>query len=94
MGDVDSDAVTTELEPSRISDVEQQNTASERAYLSALVPGLGQLLQGRVLAAGLHFGTVCAYMAGALSLGGRRALVIALLWNVWSVIDAYRHERD
>ena len=91
---MDSDAVTTELKPSRTAHVEQQNNASQRAYLSALVPGLGQLLQGRMLSASLHFGTVTAYMIGALSLGGRRALLIALLWNVWSVIDAYRHERD
>lgn len=91
---MDSDTVTTELEPSKVSAIECRGRATERAYLSALVPGWGQLLQGRLLSASLHFGTASAYAIGALSLGGRRVLLLALFWNAWSVIDAYRHERD
>ena len=67
---------------------------SGRALLSALVPGLGQLAQRRFLAASVQFGTVATYLVGALAVGGRRALVLAVIWNVWSVVDAYRHEAD
>jgi len=68
--------------------------ARERALLSAVVPGLGQLAQRRFVAASAQFGTVASYLAGALAVDGRRALLLAVLWNVWSVIDAYRHEAD
>ena len=64
------------------------------ALLSALVPGLGQLIQRRPLVAALQFGTVVAYGFGVLGLGGRRALFLALAWNVWSIVDAVRHEAD
>jgi hypothetical protein len=62
------------------------------ALLSACVPGLGQLKQGRIGTAVLQFGTVLAYLIGGFGLGSQRALLLALLWNVWSAIDAYRHE--
>ena len=68
--------------------------AIERAGLSLLVPGLGQAVQGRHVDAAWQFGTVATYLAGVASLGGGRAFLLALLWNVWSVIDAFRHERD
>jgi hypothetical protein len=51
-------------------------------------------MQRRFGAAGAQFGTVAAYLVGALAVGGHRALLFALLWNAWSVIDAYRHEAD
>jgi hypothetical protein len=73
---------------------ERRERAIQHAGLSVLVPGLGQLAQGRSIAALVQFGTVAAYVGAALGLGGRRALLVALVWNVWSVIDAYRHEAD
>ncbi len=66
----------------------------EHAYFSALIPGLGQLAQGRVRSAVLQFGTVASYMAASFGLHGRRAMVLGLLCNIWSSIDAYRHEAD
>ena len=33
-------------------------------------------------------------VAGVAGLGGGRAFLFALLWNAWSVVDAYRHEDD
>jgi hypothetical protein len=83
-----------EPESSQVEIVERNKRAGEYALLSALVPGLGQAIQRRFGAALIQLGTVSAYVAGALSLGGRRDLLLALLWNVWSVIDAYRHETD
>ena len=70
------------------------STPWKHAGLSALVPGLGQFAQRRFGAAAFQFGTVVAYLLGALGLGGGRALVLGLAWNVWSVIDAYRHDAD
>ena len=63
----------------------------QRACESAIIPGLGQLRQGRYATAIVQFGTVAAYLVAAGSLGGRRAMLLALLWNVWSIIDAARH---
>ena len=68
--------------------------AASHAACSALIPGAGQLLQGRVGAAVVQFGTVAAYAVAAISSGNARALWIAVAWNVWSAIDAYRRERD
>jgi hypothetical protein len=68
--------------------------ARGHAYLSALIPGLGQATQHRFGAAVIQFGTVAAYVAVALGLGDRRALLLGLAWNVWSVVDAYRREAD
>ena len=65
--------------------------AVQYAILSAFIPGLGQLLQNRLGAAVLQFGSVAAYAIGTFGLGGRRALLLGLFWNAWSVIDAYRH---
>jgi hypothetical protein len=66
--------------------------ALEAATLSAFVPGVGQLEQGRFVAAAVQFGTVLAYLVTAFGLGGRRALLLALVWNAYSVYDAYRHD--
>jgi hypothetical protein len=68
--------------------------AGDRALLSALVPGLGQICQRRFVAAAIQFGAAATYMTGALGIGGRRALLLALVWNLWSVVDAYRHDAD
>jgi len=83
-----------ELESTQVKTVERNKRAGQHASLSALVPGLGQAAQRRFGAAIIQLGTVSVYVAGALGLGGRRALLLALLWNAWSVIDAYRHEAD
>ena len=68
--------------------------AVSHAACSALVPGLGQLVQRRFGAAAVQFGTVAAYAALAIGSGSARALWIAVAWNVGSAIDAYRRERD
>jgi hypothetical protein len=68
--------------------------AVERAILSLVVPGLGQLAQRRFLTGGGQLGTVLAYATTALALGGGSALWLAIGWNVWSAVDAYRHERS
>lgn len=82
------------IESARTLDIQSKQHARERALLSAFVPGLGQLAQHRFVAASIQFGTVASYLGGVLALGGQRALVLAVLWNIWSVIDAYRHEAD
>ena len=70
-----------------------RDDALQRAAESAIIPGLGQLRQGRYAAAAIQFGTVVAYLFAAGSLGGYRAMMFALLWNVWSIVDAARHGR-
>jgi hypothetical protein len=82
------------IEATQLEARRHRERAIEHAGLSALVPGLGQLAQGRVGSALVQFGTVAAYVVGTLGLGGRRALLFALAWNLWSVIDAYRREAD
>jgi len=79
---------------SHVGTLERSERAGQHALFSAFIPGLGQVVQRRFAAGVVQFGTVAAYLAGALALGGRRALLLALCWNVWSVIDAYRHEAD
>src|SRR6478609_6387324 len=78
-----------EMKSNEIVGIQSKDEARGRALLSALVPGLGQVAQRRFLAATIQFGTVATYVAGALALGGRRALLLALIWNVGSVIDAF-----
>ncbi|MFA6165463.1 MAG: hypothetical protein WC700_02530 [Gemmatimonadaceae bacterium] len=73
---------------------EQRERAIDRAALSLCVPGLGQAAQRRYADAALQFGTVAAYVIGVFSLGGGRSMLLALLWNAWSVVDAFRHEAD
>lgn len=67
--------------------------AAERAVQSLLIPGLGQFAQRRFLAGAGQLGTVLTYAVTAFALGGSRALMFAVAWNIWSAIDAYRHER-
>lgn len=64
------------------------------AWFSLLIPGLGQFAQRRFRAASIHLGTVTAYVACTIALGNHRALLGALVWNLWSVLDAYRHRSD
>ena len=64
------------------------------ASASALIPGLGQLLQRRFGAAFLQFGTVVTYLVASGSVHGGRAWLLALFWNLWSVVDAYRYSTN
>ncbi len=64
------------------------------ALLSALLPGLGQVAQRRTGAALAHFLTVATYLTAVWGVGSRHAAIFAIAWNLWSAIDAYRHERD
>jgi len=73
--------------------VPDDRTARDVA-LSLAVPGLGQLAQGRRLAAAIQFGTVVGYIVAARVGIGGGAWLIAFAWNVWSAVDAYRHAQD
>ena len=73
--------------------IETPPPATERWFLSLMLPGLGQFTQRRVLSGAGQLGTVVAYTATAIALGSPRALLLAFAWNVWSAIDAYRHDR-
>ena len=71
-----------------------EDRVEQEVALSLFIPGLGQLAQGRRLAAATQFGTVVGYLIAAwVGLGGR-AWLIAIAWNVWSAVDAYRHAQD
>ena len=74
--------------------VAPQVSPAGRALQSLLIPGLGQFAQRRFLIGAGQLVTVLAYSATALSLGGPRALLLSIAFNVWSAIDAYRHERN
>ena len=84
----------TEKQASQIARRERRSRAIDRAALSLFVPGLGQAAQHRYVDAALQFGTVATYVVGVVSLGGGRAMLLALLWNAWSVVDAFRHDAD
>jgi hypothetical protein len=71
-----------------------QRRAFEHATMSVLVPGLGQLAQRRPLTGVVQFATVAGYVIAALSLDRGQAAWLALVWNAWSAVDAYRHSRD
>lgn len=72
----------------------RRQRAIQRAGYSVLLPGLGQLAQRRFGAALVQFGTAVAYATAAIGLGSPRAGLVGLALNLWSVIDAYRHEPD
>lgn len=63
------------------------------ATMSAMIPGLGQWGQRRRLIGALQFGTVAAYIVTSLTTGNPHAAWLAVAWNVWSSIDAFRHAR-
>src|SRR5688572_26371684 len=67
--------------------------SSNYFWLSILLPGAGQLAQRRFVAAAIQAATVGTYLIAASSVGGGRALWLALAWNAWSAIDAYWHAR-
>lgn len=75
------------------SEIVRPASAADRAFLSLLVPGVGQFAQRRFLAGAGQLGTVLTYAATAIALGSGRALALAVLWNLWSAFDAYRHQR-
>ena len=67
---------------------------STEALASGFIPGVGQLLQGRRLAAAIQFTTVIAYVVIGSAVGLRHAMFFGFVWNCYSVIDAYRFHRD
>lgn len=69
-------------------------SSGTEALASGFIPGAGQLLQGRPVAAVVHFGAVIAYLVIGARIGLRYAVFSALAWNCYSVIDAYRHRSD
>jgi hypothetical protein len=75
------------------AEVASRTPAVERALLSLFLPGLGQFAQDRLFTGAGQLGTVLAYLIAAFSVGGDHALLLALAWNLWSAVDAYRHER-
>lgn len=70
-----------------------KETPSGRAALSLLIPGLGQFAQRRFLAGAGQLVAVSAYWATALALSDSRAMWLAIGLNIWSAVEAYRHER-
>jgi hypothetical protein len=68
--------------------------AGTEALASGFIPGVGQLLQRRPLAAVIQFSTVIAYVVIGSAMGLRHAMFFALAWNCYSVIDAYRYRAD
>jgi len=82
------------MDESHSDSVMVQRRGVERAALSVLVPGLGQFAQGRMLSGIVQLATVVGYVVAALSIGGGPAAWLAGVWNVWSAVDAYRHEQD
>ncbi len=75
-------------------DVGAAGGRSTEALASGFVPGVGQLLQGRRLAAAIQFTTVVAYVVIGSAVGLRHAMLFAFAWNCYSVIDAYRYRGD
>ena len=82
------------LESTRTDSIASHRNPGDHALLSAFVPGLGQLVEGRFVAAAVQFGTVMTYVLCSFAIGARRTLLVALVWNLWSVVDAYRHDSD
>ena len=81
-------------EESRVLVVASRGEAGQRAILSLLLPGLGQFAQHRFLAGAGQLGTVVAYVTTAAALGSGPALLLAIGWNIFSAVDAYRHDRS
>jgi hypothetical protein len=69
-------------------------SSGTEALASGFIPGAGQLLQGRPIAAVIHLAAVLAYLVIGARVGLRYAVFSALAWNCYSVIDAYRHRSD
>ena len=63
------------------------------AICSFFIPGLGQLVQGRILAALLFFVFVSASYGGSvLTLG--LGLIIAIPLHIWCIVNAARYQGD
>jgi hypothetical protein len=71
-----------------------RRSVATEALASGFIPGVGQFLQGRYLAAAVQFTTVVAYVVVGSAVGLRHAMFIAFAWNCFSVIDAYRYRTD
>ena len=63
------------------------------AGLSLLVPGLAQAMERRWASAITHFGAVMTYLVVVAQAGWGHAGWLAIAWNVWSAVEAYRHAR-
>jgi len=73
----------------------QQGSAGNviAAIASFFFAGLGQLVQGRILAAALFCVTVyAAYAIAAVTLG--IAFIIAIPLHIWCIIDAAKYQGD
>jgi hypothetical protein len=68
--------------------------ALKRAGLSILMPGIGQWLQHRPIAAALHFSTVILAALEASSAATVLAIGLAIGSRLLSSYDAYQYERD
>lgn len=77
-----------------VSPSELARRARTEALASGFIPGVGQLLQHRPLAAVVQFTTVVAYVVIGTQLGLRHAMLFGFAWNCYSVIDAYRYRSD
>jgi hypothetical protein len=87
----------TDIQPSddrELRRAEKRDRAAGSAGMSLLIPGLGQLLQRRFAAAAIQFGAVVTYGVAAIGAGWGRAAFLAIAWNIWSAVDAYRHDRQ
>ena len=82
------------VESARFELRKHRERAIQRAAYSLLIPGLGQLAQRRFGAALVQFGTAAAYATAAFGYGGPRVMLVGLAWNIWSIVDAYRHDSD
>ena len=71
-----------------------RDLAKTAALASAFIPGAGQLVQGRYLAAVVQFITVLAYLVIGSATGLPYPMRYALVWNCYSVFDAYRYRID
>ena len=60
------------------------------AFLSFLCPGLGQLIQGRVLAGLIWFVAVC--ISGLLCFVAVGFVTTPILW-IWCVVNAAKYDR-
>jgi hypothetical protein len=62
--------------------------AGNAAVASLIVPGLGQFLQRRYGTALIQLASMAAFCLGALGVGGRDYVWLALAFNVWSPLEA------
>jgi hypothetical protein len=82
-------------QPVRLMNLTSSEPPDEVAHatMSAVIPGLGQWHQGRRLVGALQLATVLGYVTAAVVTESGRAAWLALAWNVWSSLDAFRFAR-